>query len=101
MGRGVSNVCASYRLDFSSGAWRQIGAIEGEAFRQLTRELREIAARAPHENVPGGTPRWTEIDRSPVREQVTAGRYAAIYEMDHAAGTVLVIDVIRVGRLAQ
>jgi hypothetical protein len=110
----VANVCASYRLDFASGAWHQLGAIEREAFRQLTRELREIATRAPVESLPprqgaalgarlpGGGRRWAEVDRSPAREQVTVGRYAAIYEVDHAAGAVLVIDVIRVGsRLAR
>ena len=96
----MPTVCASYRLDFASGAWRQLGAIEGDAFRQLTRELREVAARAPIATMPGGAPRWTQTGPMPTREQVTVGRYAAIYETDHAAGTVLVIDVVRVGTAA-
>jgi hypothetical protein len=87
-------------LDFASGAWRQLGAIEGDAFRQLTRELREVAASAPTVRIPGDEPRWTQNASGPSREQLIVGRYAAIYETDHVSGTVLVIDVIRVGSAA-
>ena len=73
-----------------------MGAIGREAFRQLIRELREVAAHAPNAREPEDAPRWTQVDSWPSREQLIVGRYAAIYQTDHVAGTVLVTDVIRV-----
>ena len=83
-------VTSSYRLDFASGAWGQLGALDRTLFQEITDKLREVAAEAPR--VAGASP---ETLRSPVnRARLECGAYTALYEIDHQNCTVVVVDVV-------
>ena len=90
--RTVPPVCISYRLDFASGAWSELGLVEREDFRRLTEKLREVAAEAPRlAGAPGDEPAPHD------RTRVECGEYAALYEVDHLTCTVLVVKLVRAG----
>ena len=83
-------VTSGYRLDFASGAWSQLGALDRALFQEMTEKLREVAAEAPR--LAGASP---ETLRSPVnRARLQCGAYTALYEIDHQGCTVLVVDVV-------
>jgi hypothetical protein len=87
----VPNVCASYRLDFASGAWRQVGVLGRDAFMQLTNALRTIAAEAPR----SAGERDQGADK---RGRLACGDVAAIYEVHHDTCTIYVVAVEMSGR---
>lgn len=83
-------VTTSYRLDFASGAWGQLGALDRNVFQEMTDRLREVAAAAPR-----GAGASPETLRSPVnRARLECGEYTALYEIDHQNCTVMVVDVV-------
>jgi hypothetical protein len=87
--RCMSGVCISYRVDFASGAWSELGMLERAVFRQLAEKLRDIAAEAPR--FAGAS----DVDTSsaePARLQ--CGEATAFYEIDHQTCSVLVVKVV-------
>lgn len=83
-------VTSGYRLDFASGAWRELGALDRNLFQEMTGKLREVAAEAPR--LAGASP---ETLRSPCnRARLQCGEYTALYEIDHQSCTVLVVDLV-------
>jgi hypothetical protein len=88
----MPGVCVSYRLDFASGAWSELGLLERAVFRDVTEKLRNVAAEAPRL---AGT---TEGFSSPnSRARLDCGEYAALYEIDHLTCTVLVVELVHAG----
>ena len=91
----MPTVCISYRLDFASGAWSELGILERADFQRLTEKLREVAAEAPRlAGAPGAE------QPHAVHARVDCGEYAALYEIDHQSCKVLVVKVVRAGPAA-
>ena len=89
--RPIVPVCSSYRLDFASGAWSQLGVLDRAMFQELTEKLRNVAAEAPR--LAGALPNTLQ---SPVnRARLECGEYTALYEIDHQNCTVVVIELVQ------
>jgi hypothetical protein len=89
----VPVVCTSYRLDFASGAWSQVGALERAVFQEITDQLRNVAAEVPR--LAGALP---DTLPSPVnRARLECGEYSALYEIDHQNCTVTVVELVHTG----
>jgi hypothetical protein len=83
----VTNVCASYRVDFASGAWRQVGGLTRTAFTELRNALRDVAESAPREAA------TRESSEGLIRNQIRAGGVIATFDVDHTNSSVLVVEV--------
>jgi hypothetical protein len=79
----MSRQYTGYRVELASGAWRQVASLDREAFQRLMVALRQLAMH-PSVEMESGT-----------QARLTAGGLTALYQLDHAASTVLVVDLIR------
>jgi mRNA-degrading endonuclease RelE of RelBE toxin-antitoxin system len=81
----------AYRVDIAPAAWRQLGVVPADVFRQLRQRLDEVAASVAVQSLPQRDS--VAVTRSSL--YVVVANFTALYSVDHTRRTLTLLEVTR------